>query len=216
MALKNEGDERLFSREEWIEEQEIQGSPELVFNSPLMNNAQERILEQFTPRHPIALVSWCTTSRPYTKSPKWKTFIKELSGVDFLVASNAGIIPLEYEGAYPYLTYDAHHEREFDELFLIYMTRFFIRFFTLKQYDYVIINSSPNQRQRKRKASLMAGRWLKKRNHIRDFEVCPSPEVYGRAKFNTMFNQMFPDIEATVLGDMKTKIAVYQDLLERD
>jgi len=100
MAVKtNRGDERLICRDEWVVAESIQGSPELIFNSPVMNKAQELILDQFTPTHPIAFVSVCTSSRPYSKSPKWKTFKNELSDVDLIVCSNGGIIPLEYENS---------------------------------------------------------------------------------------------------------------------
>lgn len=214
---KNTGDEKLFSRNEWIEEQAIQGSAELIFNSPLMNTAQERILDQFTPKHPIAFISWCTSIRPYSKSPKWKTFQKELTGVDFLVASNAGMIPIEYENSYPYMTYDAHHEQEFDEFFIIYMTRYFIRFFTLKHYEYLVINSSPSQRNRKRKPSILAGRYLKQHQHIKDYAIVPSSEVYARVLFNNsqqvpkvIFNSMFPDIQPPALDDIKDTIEKFK------
>jgi predicted RNA-binding protein len=211
MALNiNRGDEQLLRRDEWVEAQAIQGSPELIFNSPIINKAQERILDQFTPTHPIAFVSWCTSTRPYSKSPKWKMFEKELAEVDFLVASNAGVIPMAYESSYPYLTYDAHHQPEFDEFFIIYMTRFFIRFFTLKHYDYLVINSSPTERGRKRKSSILAGRYLQQRKHIKDYAVVPSPEVYAAIKYDNIRHRMFPDIQPPVLGQIKETIEKFK------
>lgn len=212
MAVKtNRGDERLLCRDEWVEAQEIQGSPELIFNSPVLNKAQERILDQFTPSHPIAFVSVCTSSRPYSKSPKWKTFKNELLDVDLIVSSNGGIIPMEYESSYPYMTYDAFHQREFDQLFMLYMTRYFIRFFTLKRYDYLVLNSGPTKSHPyRRKSALLAARYLKAHHHIKDFAVCPSLDVYKNAVFRTMRDKLFPDIHPSVLDEIKQQIEAYR------
>ena len=212
----NSGDERLLSRDEWGEAQDIQGSSELILNSPIINKAQERILDQFTPKHPIAFVSPCTSTRPYTKSWKWKIFKKELTGVDFIVSSNAGIIPLEYEDSYPYLTYDARHDPMFDDLYLIYTMRSLIRFFTLKHYEYVVFNFRPSPHvMRRRKSGVVAGRYLKEHHHIQDYAVCPSKPVLknalkaisGRKGF---YDRMYPDVHPLVLDDMKDIIEKFK------
>ena len=215
MAIKtNQGDERLSGRDEWVEAESIQGSAELIFNSPVMNKAQELILDRFTPTHPIAFVSVCTSSRPYSKSPKWKTFKNELLDVDLIVSSNCGIIPMEYENSYPYMTYDAFHQREFDQLFMLYMTRYFIRFFTLKSYDYLVLNSGPTKSHPcRRKSALLAARYLKSHHHIKDFAVCPSLDVYKNAVFRTMRDKLFPDIHPSVLDEIKNQIEEYRERL---
>jgi len=209
MAVKvNRGDERLLTKSEWVDESAIHGNDELVLNAPVMVKAQERILEQFTPTNSIALVSLCTSTRPYSKSPKWKTFLGVFSGVDFIVSSNGGVVPLEYEGSYPYMTYDAHGQKQFDELYIVYTIRNLIRFFISKRYDFIVFNFRPTLRNKK--AGLLAGRYLKRHNHINDYAVLPSLGVYEAAEFQTMRSKLFPDIHPAVLDEIKRQIEVYR------
>lgn len=77
----NCGSDFLIPRDEWGTEADIQGGDEHLLKSPIMNRAFNKILEIWRPRHKMALVSLCTSTRPYSKSRKWKTF-KELFGDD--------------------------------------------------------------------------------------------------------------------------------------
>jgi len=109
------------------------------------------------------------------------------------------------------MTYDAFHKRQFDQLFMLYMTRYFIRFFTLKRYDYLVINSGPtNAHPCRRKSALLAARHLKSHHHNKDFAVGPSLDVYKNAVFKTMRDKLFPDIHPEVLSEIKGQIEAYR------
>ena len=172
---ENKGDERLLKKSEWVAPEQIHGTDETILNSPVMVKAQERILEDFTPKNSIALVSLCTTTRPYSKSRKWKKFKSEFD-VDLIISSNGGVIPIEYENCYPFLNYDAHGEDHYDDLYRLYITRNLVRFFCLKKYKYIIFNFRPTLRNQK--SGKFAGQYLKKMGHIKDFTVAPNERIY--------------------------------------
>lgn len=211
MAVKktNVGDEKLLRKSEWVSEELIQGNDELVLNASIINKAQERILDQYKPTNNIALVSLCTATRPYSKSQKWKKFLQEIKGVDFIISSNGGVIPIQYESSYPYMTYDAHGESKFDELYQIYTIRNLIRFFILKRYDHIVFNFRPTLRNRK--SGVLAGRYLQQRGYIKSYKVCPSRDIYAKAaKSFTYRYQLFPDIHPVILNDMKDTVLKLQ------
>jgi len=172
-----------------------------------MIKAQERILEKFKPKNKIAFVSLCTSTRPYSKSRKWKQFKNSFKNVDFIISSNGGVIPIEYEDAYPYMTYDAHGQKQYDELYIIYTSRNLIRFFTLKKYNYVMFNFRPTLRNHK--AGKLAGKYLKNKKHIKNYYICPDLNIYEMARkdgFSKLGLSMYPDIHPIILNDMKDKI----------
>lgn len=149
MKKENCGNEKLFKKSEWIDKKFIQGDDALVLKSPLMETAFRKILSLFTPKHKIALVSLCTSSRPYSKSRKWKTY-KELFGkhCDLIVCSNGGIIPEEFWESYPYLTYDAHGQKKFDKMYIYIIYKRLMEFFAKNHYEKIIFNFRPNLRNR--------------------------------------------------------------------
>lgn len=111
----------------------MSGEDKLMFN-PIIEEAFEKILETYKPRHKKVIFSLCTSTRPYINSMKWKRF-NELFGddCDLIICSNGGIIPIEYMCCFPYMQYDAHRSgKRFDELYkeqmLNRMTRFLDKF----------------------------------------------------------------------------------------
>ena len=206
-SKENKGDEKLIRKKEWVSSKGLHGSDELILNHPIMIKAQERIFQDFTPKNNIAFVSLCTSTRPYSKSRKWKKFIDEFSNVDFIISSNGGVVPIEYENSYPYLTYDAHGQKAYDDLYRIYTTRNLIRFFILKKYQYIIFNFRPTLRNNQ--AGKFSGQYLKRMKHIRDYVVAPSQTVYKRAAqdgFQRLGLSMFPDLHPIILGDLHAYI----------
>jgi len=110
--LINWGDEKVFKREEWVDPTTIYGDDLTIFNAPIMYYGFNRIMNLHQPRHSVAFVSLCTKTRPYYNSRKWATFIKEFGGhAEFIVASNAGIIPFEFWDSYPYTVYEGEHKK---------------------------------------------------------------------------------------------------------
>lgn len=113
----------------------------LLFDDTLYDESLDKILENFKPRHKIALVSLCTSTRPYSKSVKWSTFIERYNNLaDMIIWSSGGIIPIEYECCYPYLNYDdvspypPHLVERYIQVGIIRLEKFFTKF----KYDKVI------------------------------------------------------------------------------
>jgi len=200
---ENKGDQKLFKQKEWIDNKELHGNDELILNHSIMVKAQERILDNFKPKNRVAFVSLCTSTRPYSKSRKWKKFITEFKNVDYIISSNAGVIPLEYENSYPYPIYDAHGEKEYDDMYIIYTTRNLMRFFIIKSYEYVVFNFRPTLRNSK--AGKFAGKYLKEKKHIKDYVVAPNDFIYSKAHksgFDKIGLRMFPDLHPIILTDL--------------
>lgn len=208
---KNTGGELLIRKDKWVNESEIQGNDEKVLTSATMIEAQEQIIKNFKPSSKIAFVSLCTSTRPYSKSRKWKHFIENIKSVDFIVCSNGGIIPMEYESQYPYMTYDAHGEKKFNKIYQIFIARNLIRFFTKIKYDYIVFNFS--FKQRNKTASIWASQYLKSHGHIKDYSFAPSDEVYKKAQqegFSKKGYSMYPDIYPTIFKDIKRQVQLFK------
>jgi len=203
----NTGKDNLIPMDQWVNAGDLHGNDELILNHPVMIQAQEEILKQFKPKNSIAFVSLCSATRPYSRSKKWKMFINEFSDVDFIIQSNGGVVPLEYELSYPYLTYDAHGTKEFDELYIIYGMRNLTRFFILKKYRYVLFNFRPTLRNIE--IGKFVGSYLLDKGHIEDYVIAPNDEVYREAQsqgFQKLGLSMFPDIHPVVIDDLHNKL----------
>lgn len=97
---------------------ELEGE-EKVLNSKVVEDAFERILNDFQPKHDKVIFSLCSSTRPYIKSLKWKAFHEHFGDeADLVICSNGGIIPIEYMCCFPYMEYDAHRNNSSsDELY---------------------------------------------------------------------------------------------------
>lgn len=199
----NEGSERLIPKKEWLPPSAIQGEEIKTLRSPMIEKAFQEILRQYKPKHDVALVSLCTATRPYSKSRKWKTFIEKFGDdADMIVCSNGGIIPLEFESCYPYLTYDAHGEGKYDKLYINTMYRRMSIFFEKFKYKKIILNFRPNMRNR-------IGALAFQRDYKGDAEVIilPTKEIYGDIqKAGFPEGRMFPDLATPVLKQLETAI----------
>jgi hypothetical protein len=206
----NSGDEKLIPMLEWGVPADIQGSDEIVLNSPIMIKAQEKIIELFKPKSNTAFVSLCTSTRPYSSGRKWNKFIKEFNDVDFIISSNGGVIPIEYENSYPYLTYDAHGTIEYDEVYKLYTTRNLIRFFILKKYENIVFNFRPNLRNSK--SAKIAGDYLFEKGHIKSYCIIPNIDLYNEAQndgFTKLGLSMYPDLHPIILTKLKESVIKY-------
>lgn len=102
-------DKERISREDCKEENLV--GEEAVLNSKVIDDAFERILNDFKPKHNKVIFSLCSSSRPYITSLKWKSFHDHFGDVaDLVICSNGGIIPIEYMCCFPFMQYDAHRE----------------------------------------------------------------------------------------------------------
>lgn len=209
----NQGNELLIKKENWVDRSEIQGDDEKVMMAPILRKAQERIIDLFEPKNNIAFVSLCSSTRPYSKSRKWSHFINEFDGVDFTIMSGPGIIPIEYDSEYPYMTYDQIPGHNFDNISKLFYANVLVRFFILKKYDYIVFNFKPHMKHRVW-ASNQAGNYLKQRGHIKDFVITPNERTYSLASmdgFAELGLCMFPDLHPIVLRDMHKKIDIFKE-----
>lgn len=144
----------LFSKEEIASREdckisELEGE-EKVLNSKAVDDAFERILADFKPKHNKVIFSLCSSSRPYITSLKWKSFHEHFGDVaDLVICSNGGIIPIEYMCCFPFMEYDAHRANAgTDQLYKDKMkerlTRFLDKFG--KDYEIIIYSFLPSSR----------------------------------------------------------------------
>lgn len=178
MIKKNCGSELLIPKSEWVPEKQIQGAEVKTLYSPIIQKAFDRILEDFKPSHDVCLVSLCSSTRPYSKSRKWKKF-KELyaDSCDLIICSNGGIIPIQYEECYPYMTYDAHGEKMYDEVYIRITAQRLLKFFELKHYKKIVFNFRPKLRNRK--AALIFKEQFKGGSEV---IIVPTVEAYKKDK----------------------------------
>lgn len=200
----NQGSEYLLPKEQWTAAENIQGDEIKTLQSPVIEAAFQRILQLHKPKHKIAFVSLCTATRPYSKSRKWKKFI-ELFGesADMIICSNGGIIPIEFESCYPYMTYDAHGEGKWDKQYINTCYRRMMEFFGKFHYDKIIFNFRPNMRNRI--AALAFQRDYKGSSKI---AILPTPEAYKAAKRDGFkpAGMRFPDLSYSVINELRKEI----------
>lgn len=96
----------------WARPELLRGEENVLAN-PLVDLANRRILDDFTPHHDAVIFSLCTATRPYYKSRKWKEFIRRYSDrADLVICSNGGVIPIEYSHCWPFMDYDAARDKK--------------------------------------------------------------------------------------------------------
>ena len=200
----NQGSEYLLPKEQWTAAENIQGDEIKTLQSPVIEAAFQRILQLHTPKHKIAFVSLCTSTRPYSKSRKWKKFI-ELFGesADMIICSNGGIIPIEFEECYPYMTYDAHGEGKWDKQYINTCYRRMMEFFGKFHYDKIIFNFRPNMRNRI--AALAFARDYQGRSEI---FILPTPAAYKEAQRDGFkpAGMRYPDLSYPVLNELRKEV----------
>ena len=203
MKKVNAGRDLLIPKSKWVPEKEIQGNDEMVLLHPMMEEAYKQILRMHKPKHKTALVSLCTSSRPYSTSRKWKTF-KKLFGddADLIICSNGGIIPIEFEDCYPYLTYDAHGQKQYDKLYCQVVYRRLMAFFALHHYERIVFNFRPGLRNR---ASAL--KFKQTYTGKSEIFILPTQEGYRAAQRGGFpKGKMYPDLDDHVLKELAKAI----------
>lgn len=203
MKKVNAGSDLLIPKKRWVPEKEIQGTDEMVLLHPIMEEAYQNIVKLHRPKHKTALVSLCTSTRPYSKSRKWKEFARLFGEhADLIICSNGGIIPIEFESCYPYLTYDAHGQAQYDRLYVRVVYRRLMEFFSAHHYDRIIFNFRPGLRNR-------AAALKFKETYTGNAEVLilPTQAGYKAAQAGGFpSGKMFPDLDKIVLGELSQAI----------
>ena len=206
----NSGDEKLFPRSKWISVKKLSGENK-VLKSPLLHTAFRLILKKHIPKHKIAFLSLCTTTRPYSLSKKWKKFIEAFDAkADLMVVSNGGFIPKAFWNSYPFLNYDAGNHENNDLISL--MCERMVQFFKKHPYEYVIANFS--HKQKNQKLVIQSLTELKSAEFIKDFIVIPDKKTYEKAQV-VGWNEngmMFPDLHPIIFNKLKRYINKYNSL----
>jgi len=197
-----QGSPRLIPRSEWCPVCEIQGHDPVVLRHPTMERAFQEIIRQHRPRHRVALLSLCTTTRPYSLGRKWSTLRRIFGGAaDLIIASSGGIIPIEFEGCFPYLNYDGHGEAKYDAEYIEVMIRRMKEFFTAHRYPYVLFLF--RHKLRNTKAAAVVGPWLVEQGLAKSYAILPRPEHYAQGqaeKFHLRGYKMFPELYPAMLN----------------
>lgn len=130
----------LFNVDERCSSSEIQVTdPWAILESPLMEDAFNRVLNKWEPQHKFAIISLCTATKPFINSPKWR-ILNEVFGdtADLIVCSSAGIIPLQYCTCWPFNTYADDSGSESDELYKELMIKRLDAFLKKCNYEKVV------------------------------------------------------------------------------
>jgi len=158
--------------------EDLCGDDALVISHPIMNKAFAEVIARHSALHPIALVSLCTATRPYSKSSKWSVY-KKLFGpfADLIIMSNGGIVPIEFEDQFPYPAYDGKDDEKHNGLYHDVLVGRLIRFFTAHRYRSVLFNTP--YKQRNRAACKIAGKALKAMGAVEEYVLLPTDEQYN-------------------------------------
>ncbi len=170
----NIGGERLFEKSEWCDPSLLKGSDLDMIHSRVLDIAFRRMLEQFKPNHDVALMGLCTSTRPYSRTRTWSEFVRLSEGfADPIVTSNGGIVPIEFESEWPFLTYDAPGSKEHDRQYISHLGKRLVSFFEVHKYERVVFVYMPKKRNR------IAARYACEKIGI-EFSISPSPDTWKK------------------------------------
>jgi hypothetical protein len=196
-----QGKTLLLSKENWCDLKEIQGSDLDILYSPTIEKAFDSVLSHWTPKNKIAVVSLCTSTRPYSLSRKWSLFNLHLHHcADLIIQTNSGLIPLEYNDQFPYLNYDLRGPDAYLDYIDIGISRM-KAFFSQKLYRYIVFNFRHNLSDVI--IAKTVGPWLKEQGFILDYRILPTLSQY-RISQKELFHKkgfsMYPELWPTMLN----------------
>ena len=146
-AKTNQGSECLFTKDEWVDASELHGTDQTVLTHPLMEEAFTRICSSHTKRNDTAVLALCTATRPYSSTPLWRGIRDTVAGkADLVVTSNGGVVPIEFEEAYPFMTYDAPGSKEFDSQYISVLSSRLTTFLSIFKYKKIVAFFRPGRR----------------------------------------------------------------------
>lgn len=211
---ENQGGTYLIPAAEWGTLADIQGNDPLVLGSALMERAFQAVVATHSPGRRIALFSLCTATRPYSLSRKWKRYVAEFEPyADLIIHSNGGLIPIEYEGQYPYLTYDAHGEAQYDKQYIEVGIRRMKQFLQTHRYDFVLFNF--RHKMRNFKVAQVVGPWAKAQGLIRDFAILPTKAQYEQSQregFADAGYKIYPELWPTMFDPVLQQLKEWHEL----
>lgn len=198
-----ENAELLISKELWVTPDLLTGE-DAVLNSEHMGLANEAIMLNHIKKSDIAFLSLCTATRPYSKSFKYKTFISNFGDkVDFIINSNGGVVPIEYETSYPFMTYNAKRKnKKFDELYYQTLCKRVYSFLEKFRYDYVVANFQPDQRNYRYATDVL--NYALSNGVIKGYRFTPSAKLrtYYKTVDKTYHQKLNPDTHPLIIEDI--------------
>jgi predicted RNA-binding protein len=202
----NQGNELLIPRNEWVDPKLICGNDKQVLCSPVIQKAFERVLALHKPKHRIALFGLCTSKRPYSASVPWKLRKKMWGNVaDLIITSNGGVIPIEFENCYPYLTYDAHGQKQYDEIYKYILGGRLFTFLKAFRYQFCVFHFRPNLRNHH--MCLTVGAKAKTEGIIEDFAVLPAHDTYQKLfKEHSYWDEYYPEFHECLIPQVQEKL----------
>lgn len=123
-----------------------------------------------------------------------------------IICSNGGIIPIEYEDCYPFLTYDAHGQAKYNEIYIQKIYERLIKFFNNFHYDIIVFNFRPSLRNRK-----SAYKFVENYTGDSEIYILPTNETWDAIlkkwrESDFKGGHYFPDLEPEVLEEISAVI----------
>lgn len=204
------GDEKLVKKSQWIPLSEMNTDMKILTHK-MFDNAFNKIVRDHTPKHKVAFISLCTSTRPYQLGRKWKKYVSEFSGkADLIVTSSGGIIPEAYWNSYPYLNYDGDSAKSANKLYAEKMEKRLLKFFKTHRYDYVVINFRPKLRNTPVAAKVFAK--LKEEGFVKDYIIVPDQSMYeDLQRRNFPGGKMYPDLDEKIFENIKISVEEFGD-----
>ncbi len=204
------GRDDLIPREKWIPASEMETELQILNDKHgIFNDAFQKILTEHKMESEVAFFSLCTSTRPFHLSPKWRTFIELFKNVDFVVQSNAGIIPQKWFTSFPYLNYEGEPTIVGTPLYKEVLGNRLDSFLTHHPYPYILANFTPNQRNTTPTIEVLER--LKGNGTIKDFSVIPNSKLYESARRDGWGKPngkgaMFPTLHRFILDSLREQL----------
>ena len=198
---ENGGSDLLIPENEWVDPRAVQLDEERLLHHPIMERAFRRVMELHKPKHDIAFISMCTSTRPYSRGVKWRTFKKNYEDkMDLIICSSGGgVVPLEFDDCYPFLTYNVSPKKKNEDLYLKIINKRLNEFLDKFNYRYVIFNFRPTLSNVK-VAKAIKGKSSKPEN----IYIYPSPSTYELAKSHKFkpYSVYYSDLSYDVMAEL--------------
>ena len=200
------GNQLLVNIEDWIPLEQMNTDIKIL-EHPIFEKCFNKIVENHVVTNKTALISLCTSSRPYNKSRKWKVFLRYQNYSDLMVISSGGVIPQPYWNSYPYLNYDGDSHKSANDLYMKVMSRRLLKFFQTHRYSHIVANFRPNQRNTSTIREVLTK--LKKDGYINTFDIIPDDDLYNDIQRRGFPSGMiFPDIDECVLEALDKSVGL--------
>ncbi len=210
------GDDDLIPRSEWVPLSEMNTDTRIIEHD-IFEEAFVKIVEEHQVTKPIAFLSLCTRSRPYSDSFKWKNFEQYGDVSDLIVVSTSGVVPQRYWNSYPFLNYDSPFDPNAVQIYRKMVKNRLTKFFENNRYDFVLANFRPNLKTTKAAKEALSD--LNKRKFIRDYAIIPDDSLYKKMQIDGFgkpngVGSMFPDLHAFSINHIESTLSQWVSMTQ--